>query len=163
MPDETIKDAETQEPAVTEEAVEEIPKPKRRGRRPKAEIEAEAAAAAAKAAEVAQVAESVKTQEPEVEEAPKVKVAPETKSELTAEPEVVEPKIEVPKDVKSASSQIQITASTPLYRGPGEQFKIRSVTSTAIVLGQVGKFTKIQYVRHGLGVQEGYVILDEKS
>lgn len=158
MPDEITKDAEIQEPAVTEEAVEEIPKPKRRGRRPKAEIEAEAAAAA----EAAEVAEAAKTQEPEPEAAPEVKDAPEIKSEPEAVADV-EPKVDAHKVVEPKISQIQITTSTPLYRGPGEQFKIRSVTSTATVLGQVGKFTKIQYVRHGLGVQEGYVILDAKS
>ena len=62
--------------------------------------------------------------------------------------------------VEELPQQIILTSRTPLYRGPSKSARIAGASGVAVVLGKVGEFTKIRYVRRGIGVQEGYVILD---
>lgn len=57
--------------------------------------------------------------------------------------------------------QILLTPSIPLYRGPADKFRIKGASGVATVLGTEGEFTKIEYLRRGLGKQIGYVKIYE--
>ena len=66
------------------------------------------------------------------------------------------------KTVDSAPNrQILLTPSIPLYRGPADKFRIKGASGIATVLGTDGEFTKIEYLRRGLGKQIGYVKIYE--
>lgn len=167
---EDIKSSESAESDETAsvEALEEAPKPRKRGRKPKAEK-----------AEETKVEESkTEVKEDEVEETKSAETKdepePEKLEEVTEVAEVAEVVEVVDVQAKLEESceafetetaeglpqQIVLTSRTPLYRGPSKSARIAGASGVAVVLGKVGEFTKISYVRRGVGVQEGYVILD---
>lgn len=113
--------------------------------------------------------EEVKLEKAEEVKAADVKVEPEiatedavgntetAAAELAADDEADNAALESADDFPK---QILLTSRTPLYRGPSKASRISGASGGATVLGKVGEFTKISYVRRGVGVQEGYVILD---
>ena len=164
--DEVVVEAEaTATPSDATSTDTETPEPRKRGRKPKveavekAEIEAEVPEEAADSkvedavseteADVENSAEPEKLENAELEDA--------TAEELVADDEADNAALESADD---SPKQILLTSRTPLYRGPSKASRISGASGGATVIGKVGEFTKISYVRRGIGVQEGYVILD---
>ena len=181
MADEIIKDKNL------EETADAAPAPKRRGRPPKVKpqppIEADTKEAEAKVetaetkVEAKDEATEAKAESDSVEaEAAEAKV--ETAETDSAEADSTSDSIDNPLDAENITEaseeaadcntvdseqklQILLTPSIPLYRGPADKFRIKGASGVATVLGTEGEFTKIEYLRRGLGKQIGYVKIYE--
>lgn len=158
---EDIKSSESTKSNETASAkvLEEAPKPRKRGRKPKVEKAEEAEVEESKAEIKEDEVEETKSEETKDEAEPE-------KLEETAEVADVKAKLEKSCEAPEAETveelpqQIILTNRTPLYRGPSKETRIAGASGRATILGNVGEFTKISYVRRGIGAQEGYVILD---
>lgn len=128
--------------AETAECEPEAAQPKRRGRKPKVLTEPAANEPA----------------QPDLDETSDTKVAETLEEESVASEETAELNIKTP---RPTTEYILLDPKIPLYRSASEDFRISGASGMATVLGKEGKFTKIIYVRRGIGAQEGYVILDE--
>lgn len=166
--DEVVVDAEvTATPSDAISTDTETLEPRKRGRKPKVE----AAAKAETETEVPEEAADSKVEDAkseietetevedfaEPEELENAETEDATAAELAADDEADNAAIESADD---SPKQILLTSRTPLYRGPSKASRISSASGGATIIGKVGEFTKISYVRRGIGVQEGYVILD---
>ena len=144
---ETVKAEETSTEvaavAETAKCEPEAVQPKRRGRKPKALTEPTANEAA----------------QPDLSETPDANKVAETLEEASvASEEAAELNIMTP---RPTADHILLNPKIPLYRSASEDFRISGASGMATILGKEGRFTKITYVRRGIGAQEGYVILDE--
>ena len=162
--DEVVVEAEaTATPSDVAEVDTETPTLRKRGRKPKVEAaeepntEVEVPKEAAENKVEDAVCETASEELAESEELANAELEDTPAAELAADDEADNAALESADD---SPKQILLTSRTPLYRGPSKASRISGASGGATVIGKVGEFTKISYVRRGIGVQEGYVILD---